>query len=338
MSLMRDETRESAAAVARCLRQRPVFEAMAARARALDPALVMVSARGSSAHAGTFMRYLLARDLGVVAAAAMPSVASLYGRRQRLQGALFVAVSQSGRSPDLIRQAEVAREAGALCLAMVNNPDSPLAAACELVIDVAAGPERSVAATKSVLASLAAGLALAAAWTGDTAMADAAHRLPDRLDAAAELDWSPLVSLLGRVDRLFTVGRGPGLAIASEAALKLAETAAVTGLAYSAAELAHGPRALAGAQFPVLGFVQDDAARPSTLAILGELVALEVPVLAAGVAAPGVTALPVVPAEHPDADLLPMLVSFYLAVEAAARACGLDPDHPPGLRKVTQTL
>lgn len=338
MSLMRDETLESAAAVARCMAQRPLFEAVAQRARALDPATVMVCARGSSGHAGTFLRYLLARDLGVVAAAAMPSVASLYGRQQRLRGALFIAISQSGRSPDLIRQAEAAREAGALCLAMVNDPASPLAAACELVIDLAAGPERSVAATKTVLASLAAGLALTAAWTGDAAMASAAQRLPDRLDAAASLDWSPLAALLGRIDRLFTVGRGPGLAIASEAALKLAETAGVTGLAYSSAELSHGPRALAGAHFPALGFVQDDAARSGTLAILGELAALGIPVLAAGAVAPEVTALPVVPAEQPDADLLPMLVSFYLAVEAAARARGLDPDKPPGLRKVTQTL
>ncbi len=338
MSLMYDETRESAAAVARCVAQRAMFEEVARRARTLDPATVMVCARGSSGHAGTFLRYLLARDLGVVAAAAMPSVASLYGRTQRLRGALFIAISQSGRSPDLIRQTEAAREAGALCVAMVNDPASPLAAACELVIDLAAGPERSVAATKSVLASLAAALALTAAWTGDAAMAAAAQRLPDRLDAAAGLDWSPLAALLGRVDRLFTVGRGPGLAIASEAALKLAETAAVAGLAYSSAELAHGPRALAGAHFPVLGFVQDDAARPGTLAILGELAALGIPVLAAGSAAPGVAALPVAPAEHPDADLLPMLLSFYLAVEAAARARGLDPDNPPGLRKVTQTL
>ena len=338
MSLMRDETRESAAAVARCVAQRSAFEGVARRLRALDPGTVMVSARGSSGHAGTLLRYLLARDLGVVAAAAMPSVASLYGRRQRLRGALFVAVSQSGRSPDLIRQAESAREAGALCLALVNDPGSPLAAACELVIDLAAGPERSVAATKSVLASLAAALALTAAWSGDGAMAVAAQRLPQRLDAAAAMDWSPLEAVLAGTDRLFTVGRGPGLAIASEAALKLAETASITGLAYSSAELAHGPRALAGPGFPVLGFVQDDAARPGTLAILGELATLGVPVLAAGADTAGATRLPVVAPEQADADLLPMLLSFYLAVEATARARGLDPDHPPGLRKVTQTL
>ncbi len=338
MSLMRDEARESAAAVARCLAQRDGIAAIAARLRAFDPSLAMVCARGSSGHAGTFLRYLLARDLGIVAAAAMPSIASLYHRRQRLDGALFVAISQSGRSPDLIRQTESAREAGALTLAIVNDAGSPLAAACELVLDIAAGPERSVAATKTVLATLAAALALLADWTSNAVLAAALDRLPDRLALAADLDWSPLVGELARVNRMFTVGRGPGLAIASEAALKLAETTGVAGLAYSSAELSHGPRALAGPDFPVLGFVQDDAGRAGTEAVLTDLAALGTPVFAAGLTAPGIRALPVPPPDHPDTDLLPQLVSFYLAAEAAALASGRDPDRPPGLHKVTRTV
>ena len=338
MSLMRDEARDSAAAVARCLDQRAALAAIAGRLSALDPAVVMVCARGSSGHAGTFLRYLLARDLGVVAAAAMPSIASLYHRRQRLGGALFVAISQSGHSPDLIRQTELARAAGALTLAIVNDAASPLAVACELVLDIKAGTERSVAATKTVLASLAAALALLADWTGDAVLGAALDRLPRRLAVAADLDWSPLVAELARVNRMFTVGRGPGLAIASEAALKLAETTGVAGLAYSSAELSHGPRALAGPDFPVLGFVQDDAGRPGTEAVLTDLAARGTPVFAAGLSGAGLRALPVPPPDHADTDLLPQLVSFYLAAEAAARATGRDPDHPPGLHKVTRTV
>ncbi len=337
MSLMREEAQDSAAAVRRCLAQHATFAALAARLRALDPALVMVCARGSSGHAGTFLRYLLARDLGVVAAAAMPSIASLYHRPQRLRGALFVAISQSGRSPDLIVASEAARAAGALTVALVNHAASPLAAACELVIDIAAGPERSVAATKSVLASLAAGLALTAAWTGDAALAAALVRLPERLVAACALDWSALSAELGRVDRMFTLGRGPGLAIAAEAALKLAETTGVAGLAYSSAELPHGPRALAGPDFPVLGFIQADAGQTGSAALLADLASRGTPVFAAGLAGAGIVRLPTVAPDHPDTDLLPQLVSFYLAAEAAARALGYDPDHPPGLRKVTRT-
>ena len=338
MSFMRQEAVASAAAVRTCLAQRTTFASLAARLRALDPSLVMVCARGSSGHAGTFLRYLLARDLGLVAAAAMPSVASLYHRRQRLRGALFVAISQSGRSPDLIVATEAAREAGALTLAMVNDPASPLAAAAEVVLDMAAGPERSVAATKTVLASLAAGIALAQAWTGDPALAEALARLPARLEAACALDWSKLTTEIGRVNRMFTVGRGPGLAIASEAALKLAETAGVAGLAYSSAELPHGPRALAGPDFPVLGFIQADAGQVGSAALLADLAARGTRVFAAGIAGAGIERLPTLPPEHPDTDLLPQLVSFHLAVEAAARALGRDPDHPPGLRKVTQTV
>lgn len=337
MSLMRDETLESAQAVARCLERRAACTDAASRLRARDPAVVMVCARGSSGHVGTFLRYVLARDLGVVAAAAMPSIASLYHRRQRLAGAAFIAISQSGRSPDLIRQAEEARAAGALTLAIVNDPAAPLACACEIVLDIAAGPERSVAATKSVLASLAAALALAAAWTGSAALGAALDRLPARLAQAAALDWSPLTAELARVDRMFTVGRGPGLAVASEAALKLAETTGVAGLAYSSAELSHGPRALAGPDFPVLGFVQDDAGRAGTAALLADLAARGTPVLAAGLHGAGILSLPVVAPDHADTDLLPPLVSFYLAAEAAAVARGRDPDHPPGLHKVTRT-
>jgi glucosamine--fructose-6-phosphate aminotransferase (isomerizing) len=338
MSLMRDEAAQSADAVARCLAQPAAFMAAAGRLRGLDPSLVMVCARGSSGHAGTFLRYVLARDLGVVAAAAMPSVASVYRRRQRFAGSVFIAISQSGRSPDLIRQTEEARAAGALTLAIVNDPSAPLAGASEIVIDIAAGTERSVAATKTVLASLAAGLALAAAWTGSAALAAALDRLPARLAAAVALDWSQLTAELIRVDRMFTVGRGPGLAIASEAALKLAETTGVAGLAYSSAELSHGPRALAGADFPVLGFVQDDAGRAGTAAVLAELAGLGTPVFAAGLPGHGVRELPTLAPDHPDTDLLPPLVSFYLAAESAAVARGRDPDHPPGLRKVTRTV
>ena len=337
MSFMRQEAADSAAAVGRCLAQQDAFAGVAARLREFDPAVVMVCARGSSGHVGTFLRYLLARELGLVAAAAMPSVASLYHRRQRLRGALFVSISQSGRSPDLIVTTEQARAAGALTLALVNEPESPLATACELVLRIAAGTERSVAATKTVLASLAAALALTAAWARDTDLAGALTRLPARLEAACTLDWSSLTYQIGRVQRMFAVGRGPGLAIASEAALKLAETTGVAGLAYSAAELPHGPRALAGPDFPVLAFVQNDAGRTGTAALLADLASRGTPVLATGVEGPGIITLPTLPSDHPDTDLLPQLVCFYLAAEAAARARGRDPDHPPGLRKVTQT-
>jgi glucosamine--fructose-6-phosphate aminotransferase (isomerizing) len=243
----------------------------------------------------------------------------------------------------LIASADQAREAGALTLAVVNDPGSPLAHSCELVLDIAAGPERSVAATKTVLASLAAALALVDAWQsarGQSAPAVAAAlaALPERLSAAAALDWSPLAAALVRIDRILTVGRGPALGIVHEAALKLSEVCGIAGLAFSAAELAHGPMVLAGPDFPVLALLQDDASRPHSEAFLAKLAARGAPVMAAGGEVPGAQALPVLAPMQADADLLTMLVSFYLAAEAAARARGRDPDHPPSLQKVTQTI
>ncbi|HEX3349817.1 MAG TPA: SIS domain-containing protein [Acetobacteraceae bacterium] len=337
---MRDEILDTPEAAARCLAQAAAFDDVAARLRALDPSLLVVCARGSSSHAGTFLRYVLARDCGMVAGAAMPSIASVYAKRQRLGGALFLVISQSGRSPDLIRQTEEARAAGAFCLGLLNDTAAPLAAACDAVIDICAGPERSVAATKTVIATIVAGLALAAAWNGNGAVRSALPRLPGRLAQSAALDWSPLVSELRRVHTLFALGRGPGLGIAKEAALKLAETAGIAAIAHSAAEFSHGPMALAGPEFPVLAFIQDDAARPGTEQLVAELAERGVPVFAAAALPPpaAVQRLPTLPPDHPDTDLLTQLLPFYLAAEAAARARGYDPDHPPGLAKVTRTI
>ena len=336
MSLTREETLEAPAAVARCLAQSAAFVALGARLRTLDPSLAVICARGSSSHAGTFLRYLLARRLGLVCAAAMPSMASVYGAHQRLRGALFIAISQSGRSPDLLCKTQMARADGAFCLALVNDAASPLAAACDAVIDIAAGPERSIAATKTVLATLAAVLALVESWCGtaDPALA----RLPARLGQAASLDWSPLARLLAHVDRVFIIGRGAALGIAREAALKLAETCGIAGLAFSAAELAHGPIALAGPHFPVLAFLQHDATLAHTRGMLEGLAARSVPVLAAGAPVAGAITLPTLPADAPEPDLLTQLLCFYLAAEQAARARGLDPDNPPGLSKITRTV
>lgn len=337
-SLMRAEILQSPEAVRACLAQSDVFAALGARLRALDPPFVVVCARGSSSHVGAYLRVLLTRELGLIAAAAMPSIASVYRRPQRLRGALFIAISQSGRSPDLIASAEQARAAGALTLALVNDSASPLAIVCELVLNVAAGPERSVAATKTVLATLAAALALVNAWQEIPNVAAALAALPERLTAAAGLDWSPLTATLARSNRIFTVGRGSALGIVNEAALKLAEVCGIAALAFSAAELAHGPMTLAGPNFPVLAFLQDDAARPHSEAFLATLAAHGAPVLNVGGTVGGAQSLPALPAMQADADLLPMLASFYMAAEAAAVSRGLDPDHPPFLHKVTRTL
>src|SRR5438067_3933960 len=186
---MTEELREAPDAIRRQKHglSAPLSE-LVTRLQSRPPQLVVTCARGSSAHAATFAKHLIEVHLGTPVAAMAPNIATVYRRPMRLEGQLFLAISQSGRSDDLVEAAAMARHAGALTAALVNVTDSPLAAACEFVLPIGAGPELSVAATKSFVATLAALLRLIATWTGDDRLAAAIGRVPDRLAAATELD------------------------------------------------------------------------------------------------------------------------------------------------------
>src|SRR6516165_11381214 len=162
------------------------------------PRVVVTCARGSSAHAATFAKHLIELRLGIPVAAAAPNIATVYRRALNLKGQLFLAISQSGRSDDLIETAAMARAAGAITAAVVNDAKSPLAEAAQIVLPLGAGTERSVAATKSFIASLAASLQLVALWVDDLAMRAAHARLPTRLAQAGQLDWSQALAALSR--------------------------------------------------------------------------------------------------------------------------------------------
>jgi glutamine---fructose-6-phosphate transaminase (isomerizing) len=339
------EAAEAADAVARQFaRNADTVRVLAARLRRAPPAFIATCARGSSDHAATFAKYVLETRLGIVTASLSPSVHSVYAAPLRLRGALFVAISQSGRSPDLLRNAEAARDAGAHVLALVNAEDAPLAALADTVLPLCAGDERSVAATKSCLASLAAVLQFAAAWSEDAALHDALTRLPDALRAAWRCDWSPLVEGLAdarspAVNSLFVLGRGPGLGAAQEAALKFKETCGLHAEAYSSAEVKHGPMALVGPGFPVLAFVPDDDAAEGTRAIAREFRARGARVWEAthrGDVTADALALP--PSPHPLCTPLLTVQAFYRAANALSLRRGFDPDVPPHLAKVTETL
>lgn len=296
------------------------------RLKAKPPRFIVTAARGSSSHAARFGKYLIETRLGVFTAAAAPSVATLYRAPLNLDGALVLSVSQSGRSPDLVVQAEAARAAGAMTLALVNDVDSPLARASDAVLPLLAGPETSVAATKTFLASLSALAQLVSVWSDDKALIAALDRLPAALKQAAAREWD---LPLGPAASFFVVGRGLGFAIAAEAALKLKEVLGLHAEAYSSAEVLHGPVALVEPGFPVLAFVQNDEARPSMEETL------------AAIAAKGaaVTRVPTgAPPLHPALDLILQAQVFYPWVARAAVARGLDPDRPRHLRKVTETL
>jgi len=314
------------------------FAELGERLRQRPPRFVVTCARGSSDHAASYGKYLIETALGRAVASVGPSIASVYGRRSlELAESLFVAVSQSGRSPDLLRLTESARASGALVVGFVNDETSPLARLVDVPLPLCAGAERSVAATKSYLLSGLAFLQLVASWSGDPALAQAAARLPDALDAASRLDFGPALAPLASASSLFVLGRGVGLGAALEIALKLKETCRLHAEAFSTAEVVHGPLALVGPGFPVLVVGQEDESAGTTRTAVARLVDLGAAVFSA-LDVPGAGALPVPPGVPVAIAPLCQVLSFYLALPGLAAARGVDPDAPAHLRKVTETV
>lgn len=337
---MRREVEEIPEATERFLRvAAPAVQAAGAAIRARDPALVVTVARGSSDHAAAYLKYAIELAAGVPVASVGPSIASVYGRQLRLGPALCLGISQSGKSPDIVEMMRSAGAGGALTLALTNVEGSPLAEAAGHALPLSAGEEKSVAATKSFVASVVAGLALLAEWQQDAALQAAVQGLPAAFAQALACDWAPLSDRLVRAQSLYVLGRGPGFAIASEMALKCKETSGLHAEAYSAAEVLHGPAAIVQAHFPVLALGVADAALPGVIATADRLAGQGADVfLTAPGGGAGVRALPSVAGVHPLVAPLVLVVSFYAFVEALARRRGFDPDTPPHLRKVTETV
>ncbi len=309
-----------------------------ARLRAAAPRAVVTCARGSSDHAATYAKYLIETRLGLITASAAPSVSSVYRARQQLDGVLYIALSQSGRSPDLLANVEQAKENGALTLALVNVADSPLAQTADLVLPLYAGEERSVAATKSYIACLSAILHLVSAWSEKPELPPLLQSLPDQLAQAWALPWNTAVDTLASVNNLFVIGRGLGFGIAQEAALKLKETCGLHAEAFSAAEVKHGPMALVGRDFPVLVFTQRDETREGSNALVNEFRERGARVLVAGEGNGHPDQLPVVAGSDPIVAPILAIQSFYRMANALSVARGYHPDQPPHLKKVTETV
>ena len=327
-----------APAVVRSQRARnaAVVSELGERLRRNRPRAVVTLARGSSDHAATFARYLIERHARVLTSSLSPSIASIYDATPDLTGMMALAISQSGRSPDLLAAAEQARAKGAFVVAMVNDEESPLAAMADVTLPLTAGQERSVAASKSFIASIAAIVDLLAAWTGDQAIDSALASLPERLEQAWVLDWTAALHPLMSAGDMYVVGRGHGFAIAQEAALKLKETSGLHAEAFSGAEVRHGPMALLRPGFPVLLFAQPDLSAEGLAELAETMSARGAQLISAGSpGAPGIR-LPVVPADPMIAPIL-QIASFYRLANAVAVARGLDPDRPPHLAKVTET-
>jgi glucosamine--fructose-6-phosphate aminotransferase (isomerizing) len=337
-SRMFSEAAEAADVVRRQLAANAApLAALGAALRERAPRAVVTCARGSSDHAATYAKYLVETHARLITSSAAPSLSSVYDANTDLRDVLFVAISQSGKSPDLLAAARNARECGALVVALCNTPDAPLMREAHHAIALHAGRETSVAATKSFIASLSALVHLVAEWTQNRELSAALAAAPVQLRAAWSADWHDGIEPLRHARNLFVIGRGYGLGIAQEAALKLKETCGLHAEAFSAAEVQHGPMALVGQGFPVLAFSQADDTRASVESMAREFVARGANVLLAGGRAEGARSLPLV-AAHPVVEPLLMIQSFYRLAESLARARGLDPDTPPHLRKVTETV
>jgi glucosamine--fructose-6-phosphate aminotransferase (isomerizing) len=306
---------------------------------------VLLVARGSSDNAARYAQYLWQSMAGVGVTLATPSLTTVYGRAPDVRRHAVVAVSQSGRSPDVVAVVEQARTAGRPTLAVTNDPESPLAAAAEHVVDLGAGRERSVAATKTYTSSLLALAVIAAALSDDTSAQPDLAAVPDALRAAVERTTGveEAAALLQGGNRAVCVGRGLHLSTAHEVALKLTELTGSLVAPYSPADLMHGPVAAVGPEVPVLLVTPDEQASDSVLEVVPALVKRGAPVILLGPEGEPVPEGCLSVALPDDATLpgwltpLTAVVAGQLLAQRVAELRGVDVDHPGDLTKVTLT-
>ncbi|WP_272977029.1 SIS domain-containing protein [Deinococcus geothermalis] len=336
--LMLQEAREAPQVVRRQLRENAeTVRALAAALRRRRLPYAVTVARGSSDHACTVLKYALETQLALPVASLGPSVHTLYGAQLDLRGALVIAVSQSGASPDVVENVRMARTGGATTIALVNVEGSDLAREAEFVLPLRCGEEKAVAATKSYLASLTALLPVIAELTGDAALTRALEALPDTLEQTLALEdrARDLAERYRFADNLLLLARGLHFGVAQEAALKLKETCGIHAEAYSAAEFSHGPKRLLAEGVPLLGFTSADAAAQATARAYADLLASGADLRTIGPAVGSTLTTPLT--KHALTDPVPSALAFYLFAGQLALHRGLDPDAPPLLSKVTKT-
>ncbi len=343
---LRAEIYEQPAVVRRLLEQGRARAAEVAEAiRRANPKFVFLAARGTSDNAGRYANYLWGAVNKMPLALATPSLFTLYRQPPRLQEAMVVGISQSGRSPDIVRVVEEARAQGNLTLAITNSPASPLARAAAWVLPIEAGPERSVAATKTYTAELATLALLSAVWAGDAAMEAALAQVPAWMEAmlALESTIAQAVQRYRYMAQCVVLGRGYNYATAFEWALKLKELTYVAAEPYSSADFQHGPVAVVGQGYPVLAVAPSGAVLDSMRGLLRRLreqLQAELVVISddAEVLSWAEVPLPLPPEVPEWLTPLVAIVGAQLFVYHLTLAKGYDTERPRGLRKITETV
>ena len=346
MSRLYDEIHEQPEVIARLISaESPRVARIATELHARPIRYVLIAGRGTSDHAAIYAKYLFGGMLGLPVALAAPSLYTLYRRPPRTgDDALVIGISQSGESPDIVAVLAEARRQGATTLAVTNEPDSPLARASEFTIPCHAGPELSIAATKTYTAQLTALAMLVASWTQDKGMQDDVRQLPEALDQALALapESCVVAQRYRSIESAVVLGRGYNYATAFELALKIKELTYLGISAYSPADFRHGPIAMIEPGFPVIVIAPQGASMPDLAAISEELVGRGADVIAI---ADEPASLPMASVGLWLATSLPewlspiaYIVPGQLLALNLALARGLDPDQPRGLHKVTKTL
>jgi glutamine---fructose-6-phosphate transaminase (isomerizing) len=337
-SRMAAEIAEQPAVFDSLLARRDDVANIASLIAARRPRFALLAARGSSDHAALYAKYLIEVLLELPAGLVSPSTTTLYGARPDFTDILYLSVSQSGGSPDLVAATEAARAQGALTVAVTNTPASPLSDAAELSVDIKAGDELAVAATKTYAATLLSLYLLIDAVRGGSgeAVADigqlAATALAEPVQEAVEHFHA--------VERVVTTGRGYSSATAAEAALKLAETSYLGARAYSGADLLHGPVAAIDTDTGVVAVTSKGQGGEAMRDVLAAVRERGPSVLAVGSAAqdtPADLRIAVPETAEEVAPILEILPLQRLAL-GLSLARGGDPDNPRGLSKVTRTL
>jgi glucosamine--fructose-6-phosphate aminotransferase (isomerizing) len=345
MSYLEQEINEQPAVVERLLAEESGrVREVAAVIRKREPQLVYVAARGTSDHAGTYGKYLLAANCGLPVALATPSLFTMYRRPPRLREALVVGISQSGHSPDIVEVVAEGRRQGAMTLAITNDVNSPLTSAAEFHLLCRAGEERSVAATKTYTAQLSALALLAVGLSSNSAMWCELERLPGYIEQALRLapEVERRVQRYRYMQQCVLIGRGYNYATALEVALKLKELTYVVAEPYSSADFFHGPIAIIEQGFPVLVIAPQGA-------VYGDLMMLtrtlrerkaELVIFSDQKELLEMAQTPFMLPEAVPEWLSPVVAAVpgQLFAAALTRAMGYDLDRPRGLHKVTETI
>lgn len=315
-------------AVARMLEQnREGLRDLTKLFRSRNPSHIVTCARGSSDNAASYFKYLSEILLGLPCCSIGASVVSIYGAKMSFRDTILISVSQSGKSPDIVAFQAEAKRVGVPTIVITNDVNSPLAKDADFCLPLYAGPELSVAATKTFITSATLLAAVVNAFDSNTQLSTALDRLPADLTEALKINWEDIVDVVAQSKSIYVLGRGPSMPMAQEAALKLKETSGIHAEAFSAAEVMHGPMELVQSGFPIVSFVPSDSAARTTLASLAQLEKAGARILSTVFQPTLSTAL----------DPISIIQTFYVCAERVARQLERNPDAPRLLKKVTET-